>query len=179
MRVRVTPKEVMDPLADTAAEKIEISSIPKNVSRITYFDNTKPNADVILNYIQENLDIEPIESTKPAGAPASEDELKVSKKGDVVILALGDCGSCTTWVVLDAIRLEKEGKPTICICTYKFAAYAHSLAKAQGAKNLRIIEIEHPIAGLKDDEVKSKTEKIIPELKKLLNMEGINEKKQK
>lgn len=170
MRVKVIEKEVMDPLAETAAKKVKISEIPKKINKITYFDNTKPNADIILDNLKEKLDIDPIEAIKPAGAPATEEQTEIAKKGDVVILALGDCGSCTTWVILDAIRLEKEGKPTICICTHKFTDYAHSLAKAQGAEGLRIIEIEHPIAGLKDEEVKAKTEKIVLEIRELLKI---------
>lgn len=170
MKIKVIEKEVMDPLAETMAQKIEISPIPEKISKITYFDNTKPNADVILNTVREKLNIEHIEAIKPAGAPATEEQMKIAKKGDVVILALGDCGSCTTWVILDAIRLEKEGKPTLCICTHEFTEYAHSLAKAHGAEDLRIVEIQHPIAALEEDEVKEKTLKIIPEIKKLLNI---------
>jgi len=170
MRVKVIEKEVMDPLAETAAEKIEILPIPKKIRKITYFDNTKPNADVILNTIREKLNIEHVEAIKPAGAPATEEQIQMAKKGDLVILALGDCGSCTTWVILDAIRLEKEEKPALCVCTHEFIDYAHSLAKAQGSEDLRIIEIQHPIAGLKESEVTEKTLKIIPEIKKLLNI---------
>jgi len=170
MRVKVTEKEVMDPLAETAVEKIKISGIPEKINKITYLDNTKPNADIILSTVQENLNIEYIKAIKPAGAAAKDIQINEAKKGDVVILALGDCGSCTTWVILDAIRLEKEGTPTICICTHKFTDYAYSLAKAQGTEDLRIVEIEHPIAGLEEDIVKAKTEKIIPEIKKLLKI---------
>ena len=170
MRVKVTEKEVMDPLAETASEKIIISPIPQKINKIAYFDNTKPNADVILNTIQENINTGYIKAIKPAGDAATDEQMNKAKKGDIVILALGDCGSCTTWVILDAIRLEKEEIPTICICTHKFTDYAYSLAKAQGAENLRIVKIEHPIAGLEEDAVKSKTEKIIPEIKKLLKI---------
>jgi hypothetical protein len=168
MRVNVVEKEVMDPLAETVKEKIKITPIPKKINKITYFDNTKPNADLILQTIKENLDIEYIEVIMPAGAPATEEQMGEAIKGDLVILALGDCGSCTTWVILDAIRLEKGGKPTICICSHKFIDYAHSLAKAQGAEDLKILEIEHPISGLNNEEVKIKTGKIIPSLKKML-----------
>ncbi|MEN4007287.1 MAG: UGSC family (seleno)protein [Methanobacterium sp.] len=170
MRVKVIEKEVMDPLAETATGKIEISPIPEKISKITFFDNTKPNADVILNSIREKLNIEHIEAIKPAGAPATEEQMRMAKKGDLVILALGDCGSCTTWVILDAIQLEKERKPTICICTHEFSEYAHSLAKAHGAEDLRIVEIQHPIAALEEDEVTEKALEIIPEIKKLLNI---------
>jgi len=170
MRVNVIEKEVMDPLGESEAQKIQLSIIPKKINKITYFDNTKPNADIILDTIKENLNVDSIDAQKPAGDMATKEQIKKAKKGDVVILALGDCGSCTTWVILDAIRLEKDEKPVICICTHKFTDYAGTLAKAQGAEDLRIIEIEHPIAGLKEDEVKVKTEKIIPEIKKILKI---------
>ncbi|MBI5680935.1 MAG: hypothetical protein HZC47_08585 [Methanobacterium sp.] len=169
MRVNVVAKDVMDPLGESAAAKIEITAIPPKINKITYFDNTKPNADIILNTIKENLKIDSIDAQKPAGAPATKEQIEKAKKGDLVILALGDCGSCTTWVILDAIRLEKKGIPTISICSHKFVEYAHSLAKAQGAENLRIVEINHPIAGLKEDEVKLKSEEIIPSIKKLID----------
>lgn len=168
MRVNVIEKEVMDPLGISAKYNIKLSPIPKKISKITYFDNTKPNADIILNTIKENLNIDSIDAQKPAGDGATEEQMQTAKRGDVVILALGDCGSCTTWVILDAVKLEKEKKPIICICTHKFTDYAHSLANAQGIENLRIVEIEHSIAGLNKDEVREKTEKIIPEIKKLL-----------
>lgn len=170
MRVNVVEKEVMDPLGESASYYVKISSIPKKINKITYFDNTKPNADVILNTVKEHLNIDSVVAQKPAGAQATEEQIEIAKNGDVIILALGDCGSCTTWLILDAIRLEKEGKSTICICTYKFADYGKSLAKAQGAEDLRIVEIEHPIAGLKESEVREKTGKVIPEVKNLLNI---------
>ncbi len=170
MRINIIEKEVMDPLGESEVNKIELSLILQKPDKIVYLDNTKPNTDIILDTIKESLNIDSIDVQKPAGASATEEQIQEAKKGDVVILALGDCGSCTTWVILDATRLEKEGKPTICICTHKFTDYAHSLAKAQGAEDLRIIEIEHPIAGLKEDEVEEKTEKILPEVKKMLNI---------
>jgi len=170
MRVKVIEKEVMDPLGDSEINNIKISPIPQIINKITFFDNTKPNADFILDTIKKSLNIEAVDTQKPAGAPANEPQIKEAKKGDVVIMALGDCGSCTTWVILDAIRLEKDGIPVICICTHKFADYGRSLAKAQGIQDLRIIEIQHPIAGLKKNEIELKTEKIIPEVNKMLKL---------
>src|SRR5512145_1383219 len=163
----------MDPLADFGGEKIDLNEIPSEISKISLFDNTKPNADVILETIESQLKgmlkgIEIIHSEKPAGAGAIAAQLQKAAQGDVSILALGDCGSCTTWVILDAIRLEKEGVATISICSHKFASFARNLAKAHGADGLRILEVEHPIAGRERGEVEEKTLKIIPELKKIL-----------
>ncbi len=58
---------------------------------------------------------------KPAGAPATIKQLEIAANAEIVILALGDCGSCSSWVILDAIRLEKMGTPTISICSDRFS----------------------------------------------------------
>ncbi len=163
----------MDPLADFGGEKIELNEIPSEISKISLFDNTKPNANVILETIESQLKgmlkgVEIIHSEKPAGAGATPEQLQKAAQGDVSILALGDCGSCTTWVILDAIRLEKEDVATISICSHKFASFARNLAHAHGAEGLRIVEVEHPIAGRERDKVEEKTLKIIPEIKKIL-----------
>ncbi|MCE7699225.1 MAG: hypothetical protein K8E24_010555, partial [Methanobacterium paludis] len=97
-------------------------------------------------------------------------QIEKAADAELSILALGDCGSCTTWVVLDAIRLEKRGVPTISICSHHFAPFARELAGSYGAKNLRIVEIEHPIAGLSEKDVKAKTLKIIPKIKEILGI---------
>ncbi len=171
VKVNVTEREVMDPLADFGGEKIDLNEIPSEISKISLFDNTKPNADVILETIGSELKrVEIIHAEKPAGAGASDEQLQNASRGDVSILALGDCGSCTTWVILDAIRLEKEGVATISICSHKFASFARNLAQAHGADSLRILEVEHPIAGRKRDEVVEKTLKIVLNIKKILNI---------
>jgi hypothetical protein len=172
MKVNVTEREVMDPLADFGGKKIHLNEIPPEISKISLFDNTKPNADLILETICSNLEgVEIIHAEKPAGAGATDEQLQKAAQGDVSILALGDCGSCTTWIILDAIRLEKKGVSTISICSHKFAPFARNLAQSHGAKCLRIIEVIHPIAGQEKATVKEKTLKIVPEINKIL---GIN-----
>ncbi|MEL7670439.1 UGSC family (seleno)protein [Methanobacterium sp.] len=171
MRVKVIEKEVMDPLGETAADKIEVIPVPSKINKISYFDNTKPNADVILAAINESLDINGKKVEKPAGAGATEEQLKDAAGADLSIIAVGDCGSCSTWVILDAIRLEKEGTPTISICSDNFMDYARSLAKSHGADDLRIVEIKHPISGQKEENVREKAAETVKEIKKLLNID--------
>ena len=168
MRVKITEKEVMDPLGETAADKIEVMPIPSTIRKISYFNNTKPNADVILAAVAESLDIGGEEVQKPAGAGATEEQLKDATNADLSIIAVGDCGSCSTWVILDAIRLEKEGTPTISICSDNFMDYAKSLAKSHGADNLRIVKIKHPISGQKEEDVIEKTKETITEIKNII-----------
>lgn len=172
MRVKIVDYEVLNPLAEIEKSNIKKASIPEKINRIVLLDNTKPNADQILNTIRKNLDqIDFYKVKKPAGAPATSNQIKKASKADITILAVGDCGSCTTWVILDAIRLEKEGTPTISICSDSFTKFAHELAKAHGMSDLKIVEIEHPIAGQSQKDVENKTLKIISEITSILNGE--------
>ena len=171
MNVKIIEREVLNPLGETELEKVEMNPIPKDISRISLFDNTKPGADIILETLMESLrEIEFSNVKKPAGAPATPQQLEKATDAELSILALGDCGSCTSWVILDAIRLEKQGVPTISICSNHFAPFARELAESYGTKDLRIVEIEHPIAGLSEEDIKAKTLKIIPEIKELLSI---------
>jgi hypothetical protein len=171
MRVKVIEKDVMDPLGETAADKIKVIPVPSKINKISYFDNTKPNADVILAAVAENLNINWKKVEKPAGAGATEEQLKDAADADLSIIAVGDCGSCSTWVILDAIRLEKEGIPTISICSDKFMDYARSLAKSYGADDLRIVKIKHPISGQKEEDIRVKARETTGKIKKLLNID--------
>ncbi|MCG2827829.1 UGSC family (seleno)protein [Methanothermobacter sp. K4] len=164
MKVKVIEREVMDPLADTSMEEIPVNSIG-DAGTISLLDNTKPGADIILRTLESELTgFRFIWSEKPAGAPAEAEQIERAALADLCILALGDCGSCTTWVILDAIRLEGMGVPTISICSDRFGEYARRLASANGMPGLRIVEVEHPIAGLEPEAVRGKAKKIIPSI---------------
>ena len=106
--------------------------------------------------------------TKGAAEGASKEDILTASRSDLCILALGDCGSCTTWTILDAIRLEKLGISTISICSSKFVDFAKLLAESNGAKNLKILSIEHPIAGQKNSDVKNKTNDVLVKIKELI-----------
>ncbi|MBE2899893.1 hypothetical protein DNK57_03535 [Methanothermobacter thermautotrophicus] len=164
MKIRIVEREVMNPLADTCMDEIPVNRIG-DVRTVTLLDNTKPGARTILEAVESSLEsLRFLWSKKPAGAPATEAQINGARQGDLCILALGDCGSCTTWVILDAIRLEGMGVPTISICSDRFREYAEKLAAAHGMPDLRIVEIEHPIAGLESEDILRKARKIIPSI---------------
>jgi hypothetical protein len=170
MNIKIKEREVLNPLAEKDTIQIKLNPLPQKMSVIALLDNTKPNADLILNTIQENLEADNfIRINKPTGDSATSKQIKKVIKADLVILALGDCGSCTTWLILDALKLEKKGIPTISICSHVFSPFARELAESYGANSLRIMEIEHPLAGQSDESVKTKTKKIINQMNKILD----------
>lgn len=171
MRVKLTEREVLNPLGEVQDKKLDLNPLPYDFEKISLVDNTKPGADIILKVLSETLGKRKfLWVRKPAGAPATDHQIKKAASSDVAMLALGDCGSCTSWVVLDAIRLEEEGIPTISICSDHFAPFARQMAESHGMGDLRIMEVEHPIAGLKSAEVEEKVLKILPTLLYLLQI---------
>jgi hypothetical protein len=171
MQVNIVEKDTLNPLGDINQVNIDLNPIPHDFEHISLVDNTKPGADIILSSLAENLGNRKfITVKKPAGAPATDEQLEMASKGEIALIAIGDCGSCSSWVILDAIRLEKKGVPTISICSERFMEFAHELAKSHGAENLRILSMKHPIAGLSNNEIKTKTLDILPSLKYVLQI---------
>ena len=171
MRVKLTEREVLNPLGEVQEKEIDLNPLPYDFDKVSLVDNTKPGADIILKVLSDSLgNREFLWVRKPAGAPATAHQIQKAAGADVAILALGDCGSCTSWVVLDAIHLEEEGVPTISICSDHFAPFARELAESHGMGDLRILEVEHPIAGLENAEIEEKTLKILSNLLYLLQI---------
>ncbi len=171
MKVKVVEKDVLNPLAEILMVKEELNPIPYDFESVSLLDNTKPGANVILELLKENLGKRKfVKVNKPAGSPATIKQLETAANSEIVILAVGDCGSCSSWVILDAIRLEKMGRPTISICSDRFLNFAHELAKSHGAEDLNILSIKHPVAGLSTEEIEEKTLQILPSLKYLLQI---------
>jgi hypothetical protein len=162
---------VLDPVGKIDSEEIILNPFPEDSEKVSLVDNTKPGAEIILAAIRESLGNRNfITVKKPAGAPATPEQVKYASSTELAILALGDCGSCTSWIILDAIRLEMMGTPTISICSDHFSPFAHELAKSQGLEELRILEIEHPLAGLPQEEVEEKALKVIKSIHYILQI---------
>ncbi|HTX61809.1 MAG TPA: UGSC family (seleno)protein [Methanobacterium sp.] len=169
MKVKIMEREVLNPLGEIDALDVKLNPIPGKIEILSLFDNSKPGADVILEKISRNITFnKTVNVRKPAGAPTADEQMKQALKSDLSILALGDCGSCTTWLILDAIKLEKHGIPTISICSDIFVSYARVLARSYGADGLRIVDVEHPIAGLAREKLEDKTIQTIIQIKNLL-----------
>jgi hypothetical protein len=103
--------------------------------------------------------------------PAPEEIVnELSCKCDLVIIASGDCGSCTSYVIHDAVELEKRRTPTISVCTSEFLALGRVEAEALNMPYLAILEIPHPLGGLKIEAVRAKADGAIDELMALVKM---------
>lgn len=128
--------------------------------RIGLLENTKHNADRILKALGEELaqrhDVGAlVHRTKPVFAmPLPEDLVEeLIRECDVVVIGVGDCGSCSASAVADGIALERVGIPTAVICTDAFVAPSQAMADLKGAPEYPFVLTAHPIANLSDTQI--------------------------
>jgi hypothetical protein len=67
---------------------------------------------------------------------------------DVVVVGVGDCGSCSASAVADGLALEAAGVPAVVICTDAFTITADAMAALQGSRGYHYVVTPHPVAPL-------------------------------
>jgi hypothetical protein len=83
---------------------------------------------------------------------------------DVVVVGVGDCGSCSASAVADGLALEDAGIPAVVVCTDAFAVTADAMAALQGSAGYRYVQIPHPVAPLGAEELRQRAAAALPEI---------------
>lgn len=82
------------------------------------------------------------------------DRADLQQRCAAVIVGIGACGSCTRWVLKDAVELERAGIPTASLYTRAFDVLAVALAKTEGIVGLPRVLLPHPLNSLPDDDIR-------------------------
>lgn len=158
---------LLDPTSKAHRRELKMAARPSDLKgKIAGFLwNNKPGGNILLDRFAQLLDerfhfAKTLKHTKPhASSGASIDMLdSLSAECDLVITAVGDCGSCISYVIHDAIELEKRGIPSISICSHEFAPLGRIAAQALGMANLPMVIVPHPIGGVDPKEVARKAD---------------------
>ncbi|HTX00208.1 MAG TPA: UGSC family (seleno)protein [Acidimicrobiales bacterium] len=109
---------------------------------------------------------------KPVATVDAPPELlaELAAASDLVVIGVGDCGSCSAAAVADAIALEQLGTPAAVVCTESFRATAEAMAAVRGAAGYRYATVEHPMAGLAPGQVRARAEGVAGEVVALLTV---------
>lgn len=168
---------VLNPTAKATTGQREMAMRPPQLDGkvIGFLWNMKPNGDILLDRLAELLSqrfrlAQVLKRDKPLASSGAPGEVlnELSTKCDVIVNAIGDCGSCTSWVVHDSIELENRGVPTVSICSSEFATLGRAEAQALGMPSLAIVTVSHPVGGLKQEEVQQRANDAIDELVQML-----------
>lgn len=117
--------------------------------------NGKPNGEELLDLVTAELGarhaLGPVLRITKANPslPPSDVELERLAQVDVVLSAIGDCGSCSSGTVRDGVELAKLGVATTVLVTEAFVAPSQAMAALSGMPDYRFVVVPHPTAALR------------------------------
>jgi hypothetical protein len=88
---------------------------------------------------------------------------RIAAENDIVLTAIGDCGSCTSSCVNDGIFLEQRGLPAAVVVTTEFEREAGLQKKAHGMDALEPVVITHPISSLAPELLGERAREVAPQ----------------
>jgi hypothetical protein len=148
--------------------------------RLGLLVNTKRNADVFLEEVAAILaerhgTTTALTRTKPSivhpAPPEMLDELRTGC--DVVVVGVGDCGSCSASAVADGLQLEAAGIPAAVLCSDAFRVSADAMADLQGSPGYAYVTTPHPVASLSREGVRERAERALPEIVGMLTRSSV------
>lgn len=160
---------VFDPRGTVESSDAPISVRPKSLNglRLAILDNSKWNANKILRasaaalgagikFSQVNYYVK--HSFSKDAAPELIDE--IARNNDIVLTAIGDCGSCCSCCIRDSVALEKLGLASAAIITTEFERETELTRRAIGMQGLIPVVIDHPVSSITDAEVAERARQV-------------------
>jgi hypothetical protein len=139
--------------------------------------NTKKNAEQFLDAVGELLSAEcgtagavrrkkmSITDPVPAATLA-----ELAEACDVVVIGVGDCGSCSASAVADGLSFEAAGVPAVVICSDAFTLSANAMAALKGDPHYAYVTTAHPVAPLRSDELRERARVALPDIVAMLTV---------
>lgn len=87
---------------------------------------------------------------------------------DIVLLANGDCGSCSSSGLLNAISLEQRGLAAVLIATDQFRPVLEATKRIGGLATVAWAETPHPVANLTADELRHRAVLIADQVERIV-----------
>jgi hypothetical protein len=160
---------VYDPRGADGAVAAPTAPRPKTLQglRLGILDNSKWNANKLLRGASVALGKSVVFSdvryyVKHSFSKDAAPELiqEIAQNSDVVVTAIGDCGSCTSCCIRDAIALEKLGIPTAAVVTREFVRETELQRRALGMDELIPVIIGHPVSSITNEEIAERVDQI-------------------
>jgi hypothetical protein len=128
--------------------------------RLTVIDNGKPRARELLTAIAaqlvETYGLQSYDVVTKPGASQSITEAQgreLAAAADVFLTGLGDCAGCSACSLLDALILERSGRPATVVVSEPFAGRIASYSRRLGAPGYPVVVVPHPVASRSSEEL--------------------------
>jgi hypothetical protein len=131
---------------------------------VGFVGNLKPNADVLLHATEQLVlaagasETIYLEKTSCSLGASTEILDAVAASCQAAIVALGDCGSCTSWCIHDAVELDRRGVPSVAFVADPFVELARFEARGLGLPDLNLVVLPYPMAGVAPEEIERRAD---------------------
>ena len=171
---------IIDPTAGPAGSTpgpLALAERPETLSglRLGLLANIKRNAEQFLDEVAallgEQYGVKAVVARKKPDITNTAPEQMLDDlrtQCDIVVVGVGDCGSCSASAVADGILLEQSGVPAAVICSDAFRVSADAMAGLRGAPGYRYLTTPHPVANLTADGVRDRAAAAVPGIVGLL-----------
>ncbi|HEX3342015.1 MAG TPA: UGSC family (seleno)protein [Pseudolabrys sp.] len=92
---------------------------------------------------------------------------QIARENDIVLTAIGDCGSCCSCCIRDSFALEKLGVPVAAIITAEFVRETELTRRALGMPDFEPVVIDHPVSSITQDEIDARVRQINEQAEKI------------
>jgi len=92
---------------------------------------------------------------------------RIAAENDIVLTAIGDCGSCCSCCVRDGIALERLGVAAAVIITTEFLRETQLTRAALGMPGLAPVVVDHPISSITEAEMAQRAEQVVAQAERV------------
>jgi hypothetical protein len=135
--------------------------------RLGILDNSKWNANKLLRgaaaALSEDIKFAAVNYyVKQSFSKDAAPELieQIARENDVVLTAIGDCGSCCSCCIRDSVALEKLGVASAAVITTEFVRETQLTRRALGMPDFEPVVIDHPVSSITQDEISARVHQI-------------------
>jgi hypothetical protein len=165
---------IVDPVAHEGAERIAAAP-PLGVlagRRLRVLDITKVRSDAFAAEVVRGLTAAGASVETGIALPAqrmSDADLDgVAAGADGAVLALADCGTCTSWTLWDAIQLHRRGVRAVLVSTDALRPTVAALSRRLGLEDLPVVTVPLPNRDQSYDEIAATAAAAIPAIARAL-----------
>jgi hypothetical protein len=169
MRHDKSPVLVFDPRGIVDLAVVPLAPRKQKLAglRLGVLDNSKWNANKLLRgasaALSEGIKFATVNYyVKQSFSKDAAPELiaQIARDNDIVLTAIGDCGSCCSCCIRDAVALEKLGVPSAAIITTEFVRETQLTRQALGMPDLEPVVIDHPVSSITREEIDMRVRQI-------------------
>jgi hypothetical protein len=168
---------VYDPCGVIEVEAIPMAARPTSAEglRLGVLSNTKWNAAKLLRATVRELadhgltfaSVTYYDKHHFSSDASNEVISQIAAENDVALTAIGDCGSCCSACINDAVRLEEAGLPTVVIVTTEFEHEARLQRESRGMADLEPAIVTHPISSLTLEQLDGRAAEVAPQARRI------------